>query len=516
MKTDEYVICMYIRLSAEDSDIYGDKVESGSITMQREVIYDFIRNNKEFDGCTIIEKCDDGFSGTHFDTRPRFVEMMELAKKGKINCIIVKDFSRFGRDYVELGNYLEQLFPFMGIRFISINDGYDSATLKEGETGGLDVAFKNLIYDFYARETSKKLRLSWKQAAEKGYYKAAQTLYGYEKSGKAGRKLVIDPESSAIVREIFDMKLSGIGTSQIARILNDRGVLAPTEYAYQKGRTINHARERVCYWDPTVIEKLLQNEKYTGTMVNLKTQVNRISGEITHFPPEQWVRVENTHEAIVTKEEFDRVQQSMGTGIKRSKHKIKIHYRCGSCGRHLVRMNRDIIWCRTERVATESICNFTHIRKDVLDNMVLEQLKEHLRLAIRKSELQKKMRSCKSEEHLLKEIAIIQKTIESNKRTWMKLYEDYKDGHLDRAAFVEKKKAYDATNAELEAKVVELQKDTFGEDKQAIKNEEICSILEAQELTEEMWERFITDVIVYPETKLEINWKFEEIGDMAV
>ena len=161
----EYVVCLYVRLSIEDDDVSGSafKTESGSITTQRALLHDYIKSRKEFEGCKVIEKCDDGFSGTHFDNRPQFTEMIELAKKGKINCIIVKDFSRFGRDYVELGNYLEQLFPFMGVRFISINDNYDSAELADGTTGGLDVAFKNLIYDYYRREMSRKQRIAWQK-----------------------------------------------------------------------------------------------------------------------------------------------------------------------------------------------------------------------------------------------------------------------------------------------------------------------------------------------------------------
>lgn len=132
-RIQEYVICLYIRLSIEDEDIQGNayKTERGSITTQRVLLHDYIKYYKEFVGCQIIEKCDDDFPGMHFDNRPQFTEMMEMAKRGKISCIIVKEFSRFGRDYVEIGNYLEQSFPFMGIQFISVNDNYDSAALYE-------------------------------------------------------------------------------------------------------------------------------------------------------------------------------------------------------------------------------------------------------------------------------------------------------------------------------------------------------------------------------------------------
>ena len=145
--------------SDRDLSSRNDKKESNSITNQRELLWDFLRSHEEFAGYTVIEKCDDGYSGVKFDNRPAFMELMELAKAGRINCIIVKDFSRFGRDYVELGDYLEQYFPFLGIRFISVNDGYDSKNF-EGTTGGLDVAFKNMIYDFYSREFSKKQKIA--------------------------------------------------------------------------------------------------------------------------------------------------------------------------------------------------------------------------------------------------------------------------------------------------------------------------------------------------------------------
>lgn len=208
----EYVICMYIRLSSEDDDIkYNDaKNESNSITAQRKMLYDYIGSRIEFRDCKVIERCDDGFSGTHFDTRPQFTDMIEMAKRGEINCIIVKDFSRFGRDYIELGDYMEQFFPTLGIRFISVNDNYDSDLLSDGELGGIDVSFKNLIYDYYARETSKKEKLSWKNSAEKGEYRASVPLYGYKKSKDNHLKLEIDPEAARVVKEIFDMKLSGM------------------------------------------------------------------------------------------------------------------------------------------------------------------------------------------------------------------------------------------------------------------------------------------------------------------
>lgn len=188
----DYTICAYMRLSNEDRDVFGRKVESGSITSQRRLILDYIDRQPEFKGCRIIERCDDGISGRYFDTRPQFMDMIELTKKGKVNCIIVKDCSRFGRDYVELGDYLEQFFPFMGVRFIAINDHYDS----EKNEGGLDIAFKNLVYDIYSRDLSKKVRQARERLAVQGKYTAGQALYGYRKKKEDKHKLEPDPETA--------------------------------------------------------------------------------------------------------------------------------------------------------------------------------------------------------------------------------------------------------------------------------------------------------------------------------
>ncbi|MDE6233929.1 MAG: recombinase family protein, partial [Lachnospiraceae bacterium] len=224
--SSEYVIALYIRLSQEDRDIspMADKAESNSITNQRALLWDFIKRHEEFADCTVIEKCDDGYSGVLFDSRPGFKELIELAKAGRVNCIIVKDFSRFGRNYVELGDYLEQYFPFLGIRFISVNDNYDSKNF-EGTTGGLDVAFKNMIYDFYSREFSKKQQLAWKRMAEKGEYNAHCALYGYKKSADNIHKLVIHEETGKIVKEIFELVASGLSTLKVAKMLNEREIL---------------------------------------------------------------------------------------------------------------------------------------------------------------------------------------------------------------------------------------------------------------------------------------------------
>ena len=224
-------LALYIRLSKEDDDvgISSEKEESNSITNQRMLLYDYLKSHPEFQDYRIIEKCDDGYSGKKFD-RPQFVELMELVKQREVDCIIVKDFSRFGRDYIEIGDYLEQLFPFLGVRFIAVNDRYDS---QEGgkQTAGLEVAFKNFIYDFYSRDTSKKIRNVRNKMAKAGQFASANAPYGYLKSAEDKHKLVIDEEAAVVVREIFQLRLSGLSGNKIAAILNERAIPSPAQYA---------------------------------------------------------------------------------------------------------------------------------------------------------------------------------------------------------------------------------------------------------------------------------------------
>lgn len=503
-------ICMYVRLSHEDMDLKDSKVESNSISTQRQLIRDYIKKDPELAGCRLIEMCDDGFSGTHFDTRPQFMEMIEMAKAGKISCIIVKDFSRFGRDYVELGNYLEQVFPFLGIRFISVNDGYDSAKLGDGEIGGLDVAFKNLIYDFYARETSKKLKLAWKQNALKGKHRSGQMILGYEKSKTQKGKLVIEPEGAKIVREIFDMKLAGMGNTDIARNLNDRGIPAPTEYQKRKGASIVHAPCRTFYWDAKSVELILTNEKYTGTMVNLKTEVNRLTGKQENRPEEEWVKVENTHEGIVTMEEFQKVKQSIHRQDRSQKTKIRIFYKCGICGRRLVRSGNHVR-CSTIRYAAESPCNVIKYKKAELDEIVLGELKRKLQMAFDAKELEiESNRASAGKEQ--EEMVSVENALQAEEKAKKKLLKKMVERNIGREEFLEQKKGYDVRIAELQQRLEALQVQAAVVSDGAKAVEEIRSFLDIEELTDEIWQQFIKEVQVFPDKRVKIEWKFGDIS----
>lgn len=503
-----YTICAYMRLSDEDRDIFGRKVESGSITSQRRLIMEYINRQPEFKGCNVIERCDDGLSGRFFDTRPQFTEMIEMTKKGKINCIIVKDCSRFGRDYVELGDYLEQLFPFLGVRFIAINDHYDSKTCE----GGLDIAFKNLVYDIYSRDLSKKVKESRRQQALQGKYNAGQTLYGYRKMKKDKHKLELDPEAAPVVREIFDMRLAGMGPTEIARNLNDRCIKCASVYKHEKGESTNHLGGfENMYWNANTVLQLLSNEVYTGAVVSLKTIVDKVTGKQIPKPKEEWVRVDDMHEAIVTKEEFRQVQEMIQPQKAPSAFK-PCHYRCGICGKGLRRRNGDDLYCGTgDVISRECECKEVKAKESYLDDLVLRELKSKLKRVMDAEELKLKRNSSKAS--AVDGLHSLESALESSKRAKQMLFEKLADRSIDRETFRAKKQEYDDEIAALEQKISDarmaeqlLQEST---DESRSKVETAKSFLDLKDMTEDAWKTFVEEVIVYPGYRIEIHWSFE-------
>lgn len=508
-----YVICMYIRLSSEDDDIkYNSrKDESNSITAQRTLIYEYINTKMEFTGCKILERCDDGFSGTHFDTRPQFTDMIDMAKRHEINCIIVKDFSRFGRDYIELGDYMEQFFPAMGIRFISINDNYDSDLLTDGEIGGLDVSFKNLIYDYYARETSKKEKLSWIRTAKKGEYRACVTVYGYRKSRENHSVLEIDPEAAKVVREIFDMKLAGMTCTEIAYNLNAREILSPSEYRYSMGdtRTINQ-NERKCYWECNTVQAVLQNEKYTGDMVQLKTYIDKITGKQIKRPKDEWITVENTHEAIVSREEFETVRKSFRK-ISRSKCKNVNVFYCAECGRKISNARKSILRCPiNSSVTDDKKCVDTSIRIEDAEVAILEDIKLKCKVFI---DMKDTLRTIQFEkqESINEKIQSIERTLKYNEAAWKNLYSEYADRKISKEEYKIRAEEYKKTKHSLQDELSRLKSEreiSKADHNKSDKIEDIVKrFLDADKLTNEMKKVMIDKVLVYSNNVLEIHWK---------
>ena len=328
----------YLRLSIED----GDKAESNSIGNQRELIRDFAA---ERPGLHLVEEyADDGYTGTNFE-RPGFKRMMEDIKSGKINCIIVKDLSRLGRNYIEMGKYLEQIFPMMGIRFIAINDNYDNANTESSDSDSIVVPFKNLLNDSYCRDISIKVRSQLDMKRCKGEFIGGYAIYGYCKDKRNKNRLVVDEYAADIVRSIYRRKLEGMSAQAISEQLNSENVLAPSEYKrlcglnYHSGfKAGTHAK-----WQAIQVLRILKNEVYTGTMVQGRRQkINYKIKKIRDVEESGWIRVPNMHEAIIPQKLFDTVQEVLKLDTCASKGQRTVNLfsgivRCGSCGQNMVR-----------------------------------------------------------------------------------------------------------------------------------------------------------------------------------
>ena len=294
---DDKKTAAYIRLSNEDNNVdWIVKAESNSVAAQRLLIMDYISRNGISGQAGVSEYIDDGFSGTDFQ-RPAFLRMMDDAKQGKIGCIVVKDFSRFGRDHLETGNYLERIFPLLGIRFISVNDQFDSDDCM-GMTGGMSVALKNIINSMYSRDLSKKVKSAMGTRIAHGEYVGSFVPYGYLKNPKDVHRMIPDEEAAKVVRMVFTMTAEGKKKAEIARFLNEQGTPTCTEHLQAAGvnRKSPWKMEKKL-WTTTTIREMLRNEVYLGKTVWNKTR-RAAAGSKQKIKNDrsEWTIIEGTHE----------------------------------------------------------------------------------------------------------------------------------------------------------------------------------------------------------------------------
>ena len=305
-KMQAFSVALYIRLSKEDSG----KNNQNTVENQKALLEDFVKNKPDMKAVDIY--IDNGFSGTNFE-RPAFQKMMEDAKRGKINCIIVKDLSRFGRSYLEAGNYLEKIFPFLNIRFISVTDHVDTFAVTSSEDGwvlanGIEIPLKNIINEVYAKDISRKVGSAIEIKKREGRYGGGIAPYGYKKSSTVKGKYEVDEEAAEVVRYIFRLRSEGYGYCSIVKILNGKGIKSPSAYRYEKG-IVRNEKIRNVLWKIYAIEDMLRDEVYLGNMVRGKTHSAMYKGEKRHYVPRsEWVIVPGTHEPIVSKELFEAVQ----------------------------------------------------------------------------------------------------------------------------------------------------------------------------------------------------------------
>jgi site-specific DNA recombinase len=512
----------YLRLSVEDGDIVSNdtKAESDSIGHQRELIARYISEKQIYPSIQSVEFVDDGYSGTNFD-RPAVRKMLSLVREGKICCIIVKDISRFGRNYLEVGDYLEQIFPFMGVRFIAINDGYDSNDYI-GTTGGIEIAFKSLLYDMYSKDLSEKMRSSLLIRRKRGDFIGPRAPFGYQFSDNK-KILAVDEVAAQYVKRIFGLACEGCGTGKIAKLLNKERVPTPGQYKNRE-KLQYHILDGEGYWDSGKVRKILQNKVYTGTVVNGRTRVTEVGG--SHFkqvPEEEQICIPGRHEAIVTEQEYLLALQALKNNgcQKGKKHMPKQEsillgkLRCGHCKRSLIRIDCTTIpyfICKKAEYEENTECIGERLSEPELEIAILEYINEELEQVIPDGENQSQESDTDFPVMDHKQIRKMCKTLEqkqdSLKIEKQYLYEQYKRNQMERKTYLNRVGALREEERRLSEQIQSLQKqrEQCGEEDR-IQQEKAGYNGKLEILTREVVDEWIEAIYVYRKLQFDIIYK---------
>lgn len=514
-------IGIYLRLSQEDVDKRTNmaKDQSNSIVAQRQIIQRHIASIPSLTAFEQMEFCDDGFSGTNFE-RPDFQRMIALIREGKIGCVIVKDLSRFGRDYLEVGDYLEHIFPFLGVRMVSVNDHYDSDNYL-GNTAGMDVAFRNLIYDYYSKDLSKKVKSGMRVKQKNGGYVSC-CLYGYKVLPNQKHKMVIDPETAPIVRRVFMDIIAGKATSQIARELNAEGIPTPLEYKNITRKCQDTEQPRKPRWTHQRILEMLGNMKYTGCMVNNTRESRFIRDKVQRRTSrEEWIINENTHEPIVTQEEFDAAQVALRRNptFKRKKSKTEsFPFYCAHCGHKLGKtVGLDFhFYCVTSYWSeNETACQQVRWDRKDIEDVIFEALKAQI--SIMKIETKARQQETVSKgTQLMQKLKVLSAELEAGDTQKIQSYMDYREGRITKEDFIALRSEREKRHAELKEQIqqaeseYELWVSAESQTDKTIAIAEQASALDDEALKEVMYDA-VERVNVVDRENIEIIWKFDDL-----
>lgn len=442
-----YKVAEYIRLSRED----GDKAESDSIGNQRKLITNYIAGKEEFILYDTYE--DDGFTGTNYN-RPAFKRMLTDIEDGKVNCVVVKDLSRFGRDYIDTGNYLERYFPDNDVRFISITDNIDS--MKQAYDMLLPI--KNIFNEQYSRDISRKIHASMKTKQEAGEFIGAFASYGYRKSAADKNKLVIDHYAAEIVRRVFNMYIEGYGKNSIANTLNKEGIVCPSEYKKRNGENYRNCNrlEETYYWTYSTISRMLKNEMYAGNMVQGRKTQHMRSKQRT-LDKEEWIIVEGTHEAIIDSDTWNKVQnllkqRTRSLGLDQNKSMFAGYLKCGDCGRSLVKKSGGKAkgdggikyYCGTYVRSGRQYCTPHPLPSNILEKIILDDLNI---LIENTDSLQDIVKNCKNTKvpalwETDRERTRLNAELDKVRKLKKAIYEDYREELITKEEFITYKRGY--------------------------------------------------------------------------
>ena len=508
-------LALYLRLSLEDEE---EKDESNSISSQRKQIYEYIHHDSELSRYEAMEFSDDGYSGTNMN-RPGMQKLLKEVKTNHIQCIIVKDMSRFSRDYIEMGTYLNQIFPFMGIRFIAINDHYDSRD-HHGSTIEIDTAFQTLLYDLYSKDVSVKVKASFENKCANGEYVFGQAPFGYEKSKEVKNAVIVNEKEAGIVRYIFSLAVQGKTSTQIARQLYEQNIPTITQMRDPEKK---YTDGKVHSWSETAVRKILNNRFYLGEMTYGKSVRKSVGSQNgIAVPKEDWKVIPDHHEALISEEIYEQVSSfkpGYSTKRNREKHPLTGRIYCGGCGyslnyKPLYGKNRYRRFeCRKHALLQIPEC-CTYMSADLLEETVLMMLNKELMIRGNAMKQKENLSSFQqagilSLKRKLKGYRQEIKQVQAEKDI---LYERYALRQLD-------EKEYQKRAGKLTEQISSLfvKKDEAAMKLDALESEyrkaeedmkQIIRYSHIEELTQGIVDTFIKKVYAYKDKRVEIEWNF--------
>lgn len=509
-KKPKYLTAQYERLSRED----GDRMESDSILNQQRLIEDYCAREPEFQ--VVGHYSDDGYTGTNFD-RPAFQRMVTDIEVGKVNCVVVKDLSRFGRDYIDMGYYLERYFPSHEVRFIAINDGVDSQT---GPYNML-LPLKNVFNAQYAKDISEKVRSSFEVKQRRGEFVGAFTSYGYAKDPADHNKLVVDPVAARVVRRVFELAAGGAGQIRIAQQLNEEKVPCPSEYKRLMGERYTNCKrlESTHYWTYATIHRMLQNEMYRGSMVQRRSIRPTMHGRAKATDKSQWVVVPDTHEAIIPQELWDAVQAQISQNTRAPAFEQNVglfagFLKCGDCGRAMVktaRGGRIYYSCGSYRRYGASVCTKHYIPQQDIEEIILGDLNRVIAAVGDLKQLAERNRTVSdTAQRKRNERKRLEAALDRVRRLKQGAYEDYRDRLLSREEFLRYKGDYNQQEGILTSQLAQV--GSLLEEK-PLKQPWVENLLRLGRLTEldrATLSQTVEVIRIFEDKRIEITYRFSD------
>ena len=511
------VVIGYYRLSMEDDS----QRESNSIINQRKLVKDYISHSPELAAVPFQEFYDDGYSGATME-RPAIKQVLELARNNQVQCIIVKDFSRFARNYIEMGTYLEQIFPFLGVRFISISDHYDSRDYQ-GKGSELEVQFKGLVADFYVKDQSAKVKAAVNTKRGRGEYCCGSAPYGYRINPEKRKELLIVEDEAEVICRVFELTNQRYSKTEICRLFNEEGIPTPLQSMSKRQKSDNKkASTRGLQWTSDTIRKILNDKNYIGCMVYGKTKIpDPGTGKEVPVPKSAWKVIEGHHEPIISKETFEKAQTLQIRHTKKSKFDkettlLSGYVKCGNCRRNLTgskRLHGHVLYsCAYSQGKENTGCFAGKADDKMLEQIVLREIKEHLRREISQEEMWERVKRQSEEkiEGYQAEKKKCEKRREEIKEENRRNYERYREGEMGREEFLKARERLEEEKGRLEAQEQELEKLICGEEKAEVRKDVSVEGMEEylgyRKLTSEMLEKYVDGIYVYDDGGVQVGW----------